>query len=166
MGNKIVVIASIIFSLVFAIFLLSVFGNVMKFGDTANRNIQTIQQNIESADLETYNDKIVSGDTVISTINKMKSTKNGYKLSYGVCSGSAGTSSNWDFYGYKGLEFSSSAGASSYYITTKEPQVDYVSYKTSLKPGDSGYISPVDEFNTHIITNENGVIMGIVFIKA
>lgn len=164
MGNKILVIVGIIFSLIFAIFLIGVFGNVTQLGNIANNNIRTIQQNIEKADLEAYNDKIVSGDTVISTINKMQTTTNGYKLSYGVCLGSEGTSSNWKFYGYKGLKFSST-NSSDHYITTSTPQVEYINYETSLKPGNSGYISPVDEFNSYIVTNENDIIVGIIFIE-
>lgn len=164
MGNKILVIVGIIFSLIFAIFLINIFSNVTELGNIANNNIMTIQQNIEKADLEAYNDKIVSGDTVISTINKMQTTTNGYKLSYGVCLGSEGTSSNWKFYGYKGLKFSSAVGSSGHYIIASTPQVEYINYETSLKPGNSGYISPVDEFNAHIVTNENGIIIGIIFI--
>lgn len=165
MNKKILEIAGISFALVFIILMAFIFGNVVDFGNKANSNITDLKEAVIAADIEQYNDSVVSGDTVISTINKLKETKNGIKMSYAVCDGSEGSSSAWKYYGYKVLKYDSSVGTSGGYIGTTAASDSYTSYKTSLKPGNTGYISPVQEYKSQIVLNENGVLVGIKFIR-
>ena len=165
MSKKIIEISLIVFAMVFIVIMVTIFGGVLDIGNQNINSLTDIQNLIVEADLEGYNDTIVSGDTVISTINKLKETKNGFKLSYAVCSGAASSSGNWRYYGYGGLEYSSSVGASGDYIGVGESSTEYKSYKTSLKPGDSGYISPVQEYRCRVVVNINGVVSGIAFIE-
>lgn len=165
MNRKIIEIASIAFALVFIILMALIFGNVIDFGNKANNNIMDLKQAVVEADIEQYNGSVVSGDTVISTINKLKETKNGIKMSYAVCSGSESSSSAWTYYGFKAMKYDSSVGSSGGYMGTTTASDTYASYKTSLRPGNNGYISPVQEYTSKIVINENGVLVGIKFIK-
>lgn len=165
MNKKIIEIAGMSFALVFIVLMALIFGNVIDFGNRANDSIMDLKQAVVDADIEQYNGSIVSGDTVISTINKLKETKNGIKMSYAVCSGSESSSSAWSYYGFKVLKYDSSVGSSGGYIGTTAASDSYTSYKTSLKPGNSGYISPVQEYTSKVVVNDNGVLVGIKFIK-
>lgn len=161
-----ITIAGIIFSLVFICIMASIFFVVNNQGSGIQNDLLNTKENMVSAEFEAYNEKTVSGDTVISTINKFKQTNTGLKMSYGVCTGSVSSSGNWKYYGHLGIGFSSSAGASKWYSQAKATSDKYTLYNTTLKPGASGYISPTQEFKAHLVKSANDVVVGVVFVKA
>lgn len=166
MDKKILSIAGIVFALVFIVLMSMIFMNVINFGEVANNSIERIAQVTEEANLEQYNETVVSGDTVIATINKVKETRNGIKMSYAVCNGAANSASNWTKYGYCKLDYSAEAGAGNQYTTIGTGVTEYKTYDLTLTSSDgNGYISPVQEYTSHIITSTNGMLVGIVFIK-
>lgn len=164
MDHKIVTIAGIVFSMVFIMIMASIFFVAQDYGESTHNEMLNTKQRAVAAELESYNERIVSGDTVISTINKMKETTDGLKLSYGVCVTSPSEEGNWQWYGYGGLKYSSESGASGYYTGTQSTVTSYKLYDTTIKPGTDGYVSPTKEFKAHLISNTNGIIVGIVFI--
>lgn len=166
MDKKILAIAGIVFALVFVILMSLIFMNVITFGEVANNSIERITQVTEEANLEQYNETVVSGDTIIATINKVKETRNGIKMSYAVCNGSTNSAGSWSKYGYCKLEYSAGAGASNYYTAIGSGVENYKTYDLTLTSADgNSYISPVQEYTSHIITSTNGALVGIVFIK-
>lgn len=165
MSKKIIEVSLIVFAMVFIVLMVTIFSNVINIGNININSLNNMKELIADADLDVYDGTIVSGDTVISTINKLKETKNGFKLSYAVCDGVTSNSGNWRYYGYSGLKYDSNVGSSGDYIGVVDSNIDYISYKTSLKPGDNGYISPVQEYRCRVILNGNGVISGVAFIE-
>ncbi len=163
MGKKMITIAEIAFAVVFIIIMATIFRTVTNFGNNANNSLQSISKAIEDADIATYNGTTVSGDTVVSTINKLQATKNGVKMSYYVKS-----SDVKDSYGYEVINSGSGspnildAGGdkiSGYY--SKSANSDYKDY--SAKVGETGFISPVENYKSNLAFNENGVLVGIIF---
>lgn len=166
LDKKILAIAGIVFALVFVILMSLIFMNVINFGEVANNSIERITQVTEEANLEQYNETVVSGDTIIATINKVKETRNGIKMSYAVCNGAPNSASSWTKYGYCKLEYSASEGAEKKYTTIGTGVTEYKTYDLTLTSSDSNkYISPVQEYTSHIITSTNGMIVGVVFIS-
>lgn len=173
MNKKILTIAEIIFALVFVILMAMIFRNVIGFGNDANSTISGMREAIADADIASYDDTIVSGDTVISTVNKLKETKNGLKLSYAVCvDDNTSSSSSWYTYGSGVLQFSGSSGTihnggnvTIDNIAAGTAFDSYKTYKLSLRPGEDGYISPVQEYKSQLAFNNNNVLIGIVFVK-
>lgn len=180
MDKKIITIAEVGFALIFIILMASIVGNVIGFGNASNDKLEHIRETVNNAELESYNGSIVSGDTVISTINKMTESDTGVKMSYAVCYNQSnpsltdtGTESHWNFYGCKKIEFSS--GAQELVDSnnnSNNPNIEnlksgdggeYTKYKIATKPGETGYISPVQEFTSTLAFNSNGVLIGIVF---
>lgn len=167
MNTKIITIAGIAFALVFVIIMALIFNNVLDFGNSANADITNIKESIASADLEQYNNKIVSGDTVASTINKMKETKDGLKMSYIVCkSPSESTSaSNWMVFGQSAVMAGTSNplkhadGTNDTNLSLTSAGDRYVTYVTSSKT-----ISPVKEYKANILLSGNDVVVGIKFV--
>lgn len=154
--RKITEIALIIFALVFVILMSIMFGHVVGFGNNTNEQLSNMNRAVIEADLMNYDDTVISGDTVISTINKMKELKDGTKMSYTV------KTTSWTDYGHQAV-----AGAGSIdsidagNVGTAE--VEYKKY--SAEVGDSDFISPVDSYKSKVVANENGVIIGIAFEK-
>lgn len=170
MDKKIITIAEVGFALIFIILMASIVGNVIGFGNASNDKLEHIRETVNNAELESYNGSIVSGDTVISTINKMTESDTGVKMSYAVCyNTTTGSESNWGFYGCKKIEFSSGANE---LVDSNNTNIEnlksgdggeYTKYKIATKPGETGYISPVKEFTSTLAFNSNGVLIGIVF---
>ena len=173
MDRKIVTIAEIGFALVFVMILSFIFYNIYGYSNDLNLDVETMQEVVNEADLAPYDNKTVSGDAVMSTINKMKEAKGGLSMSYGVCNGSTATASNWQFYGYGALKYASGEGNPAYYADGDEadnvyvtsPSSSYTTHDTSLLPNETGYISPVDTYTSQLVFNQNGVLVGMVFIK-
>ena len=157
MDRKIVEITLMVFALIFVILLSVTFGHVVGFGNKANNQVYSIEQAIVEADLEQYDNKVVSGDTVISTVNKMRELKNGTKMSYAVKA-----DGTWIAYGHSAITAVGSidtidgamVGAGS---------TDYTKYEAQV--GDPGFVSPVDSYKSKVVANENGVIIGVAFEK-
>ena len=126
MDRKIVTIAEIGFALVFVMILSFIFYNIYGYSNDLNLDVETMQEVVNEADLAPYDNKTVSGDTVMSTINKMKEAKGGLSMSYGVCNGSTATASNWQFYGYGALKYASGEGNPAYYADGDEADNVYV----------------------------------------
>lgn len=164
MDHKIITIAGIVFSMVFIMIMASIFYVAQDYGESAHNDMMNTKQRAVAAELESYNERVVSGDTVVSTINKMKETNDGLKLSYGVCLDTPSAEGSWQWYGYGGLTFSSDVGSSGYYVGTQPTVTSYKLYDTTIKPGTEGYVSPTKEFKAHLISNTNGIVIGIVFI--
>lgn len=166
MGKKIITIAEIIFAIVFIIIMALLFNTVTNFGDSANESLTNIKQSIEDADIASYNNTTVSGDTVVSTINKLKTTKNGVKLSYYVDLDTLADNS----FGYctiksgNGAKVLDSDGKELSGYTYSSAETTYVTYKG--KAGNtSEFISPVENYTSKLAFNENGVLIGMIFEK-
>ena len=172
LNKKLITIAEIIFALVFIVMLAVLFTSVMNFSKDTNTKIEGLQKQIADAELESYNGgkndnnkMVVSGATVQSTINKLKTTNNGLKLSYIVKIGTSYTQ-----YGHSYISSGSGSGNSALINGLGESVGVKLgtyndTYKTygNLKPGATGFISPVKEFKSQLLFNKNGVLVGIYF---
>lgn len=167
MNNKVIVIAELMFALVFIVVMAHIVSTVVDFGKNANNTLVAMEQAAEEADLSAYDNATISGDIVIATINKMKETNNGIKLSYLVKIGSS-----YKKYGYCAIN--SSSGSNSLYkkgetspisgisVTTRQSSYTYYSIHT---PGADGFISPVEEYTSEILYNGNFAVIGILFTR-
>lgn len=157
MDKKVIEVALITFALIFVVLMSVCFGHVVGFGNKANNNISSIEMAIVDADLEQYNNKVVSGDAVISTINKMKELKDGTKMSYVVKN-----DSSWTSYGHSAITATGGIdNIDASMVGTGE--AEYTRYTANL--GDSAFINPVDSYQSKVVGNENGVVIGIAFEK-
>lgn len=172
MNQKIITIAGILFAVIFIVALALVFKNVMGFTDTANKQLTHIQELVESADLSAYDRKVVSGDSVVSAINKLRETSNGTKMSYVVIENNTPTC-----YGIHKFDnaqpiksdgsVASDGDTVAYYLAGEVADSDFDSYKSYNKRADEeGFISPVKEYNSYIMITSNGVAVGVVFKEA
>lgn len=154
MNQKLIAIVGIIFAVVFVAIMALMFFQVIDFGNETAMDLQAIEQSITDADLEPYNNTIVSGDTVISTINKMKELRDGSKLGYIVKSGATS-----DQYGYYSLVVGNSENSDDYYeVTSASPNTSYKDITNSSK---GNFINK--RYKANIAINKNGVVLGIVF---
>ena len=168
MNKKMITIAEIMFAIMFIVLMATLFNTVTRFGNQANNMILNIQQSIEDSDLKAYDNAIISGDAVRSLINGMKETRNGTKMSYMV-----DISGTKNAYGYKAVTTDSSAANAAYDSSAQEvsgvyiknSEADYASYNTSTEITDSSFINPVDQYETKLIFNANGIAIGIQLTK-
>ncbi len=168
MNRKIVEIVGILMALVFVGVMGVIFTNVIDFGKKAEVNMESLTESVDQAELESYNGKIVSGESVISAINKLKETPNGIKMSYVVST--TGSTTSWVGYGYQGIKYDATAAGTSTYgykigINTTAV-TKYAEYNTSLEVTDSKFINPVVNYKSDIVFSKNGAILGIAFCKA
>ena len=172
MDKKIIVTAEIAFAMAFIVVMALIMSTVSGFGTSTNKRLTNMRETAQMAEFAPYNEGIVSGDTVISTINKLKETPNGTKMSYGVChGGNMATSSNWKFYGIKRFVYAS--GQSALYTANNAVVSNlkigsaqaYTTYDVSTAVGAAGYISPAKEYRASILHNKNGNMMGIIFVE-
>lgn len=162
-----VTIAEIVFALVFIILMATIFSTVTNFGDSANTALEGIRESIDRAELQAYNNATVSGDTVIATINKLRETKNGLKVSYYVAELTNVTDEC--IFGYGAVTSDNNSNelvnsdnkSTGYYSSTAKST--YKSYNTILKPGEDGFINPVSEYKSILLFNSNGVFIGMAF---
>lgn len=175
MNQKIITIAGILFAVIFIVALALVFKNVMRFTDTANKQLTHIQELVESADLSAYDRKVVSGDSVVSAINKFREASNGTKMSYVVID----ADNENQYYGmhkFKDITAVKKDPSSveenmqniDYYKPVKlddsnDDYTTYYPYDTTIKLGTKGSINPVTEYESYILMTENDVIIGVVF---
>lgn len=173
MNKKIITIAEVGFALIFVIIMAVIVSTVLGFGNKANISLSSMEQAMEEADLAIYNGQTVSGDTVTATINKLKETKNGIKMSYVV---NSNDTNGWIAYGNKSIVARTDSTASSLYYYNYSTQTveeltdlqvgtsgEYASY--NIKPGEEGFISPVDEYEANLVFNTNSVVVGVMFNK-
>lgn len=175
LGKKMIVIAEITFALLFIILLSLLFGKVYNFGSNANDKIEAMRAQAAETEVVPYNGTVVSGDSVISAINKLKETDTGLKMSYAVCQEtSTASQSNWYYYGAECIEWSGSDPEQDL-VNSAGDKIDnlklgsgtasgYSEYNIALRPSDEGFISPVAEYNADLAFNVNGVLVGVVFI--
>lgn len=154
MNQKLIAIVGIIFAVVFVAIMALMFFQVIDFGNETAMDLQAIEQSITDADLEPYNNTVVSGDTVISTINKMKELRDGSKLGYIVKSGA--TNNQYGYYDITNGSLDSSTGF--YNVNSASPNASYISIDNSLK---GNFINK--RYKANIAINKNGVVLGIVF---
>ena len=153
MNQKILMIAGIVFALVFIIAIAGILSGVINFSENMNRGISHLNEQIMESEFEIYNNTTVSGDRVVAAINRLKETKSGLKMSYAVY-----TTSGWQYYGHQG--FSVNAGDDTVSFGSS---VAYRSYNTGTQVTDAGFISPAKEYKSTIVMNKNGVVVGIAF---
>jgi hypothetical protein len=167
MNNKIIAVVSMILALIFTSALILIYSNIDKFSRGAQNEVSTINSNAVYSEFEAYNDTTVSGDTVISTINKFRETRDGVKLSYLVIRDSTigkyglsniikGTNSAKVLYKFNG-------DAISGYIVndiTKESSATYVLYDNDS----SLEIYPNDKYKSTVACR-SGYPIGIIFVK-
>lgn len=157
MDRKIVEIALIVFALMFVVLLSIAFGHVVGFGNKANNQIYGIERAIVEADLEQYDNKVISGDAVISTVNKMKELKDGTKMSYAIKA-----DGTWIAYGHSAIAAVGSIDSIDDSMVGSA-EVEYTKYEAQV--GENGFVSPVDSYKSKVVANTNGVIIGIAFEK-
>ena len=172
MDKKLLTIISILISLVFISGLIMLFSIINKeVKNTANEAV-SLNNQIEMSEFEPYNHKIVSGDTVVATINKFRRSRAGVDMSYAICktSTASSTSSNWSFYGvHKMKYFGSSSTDSSYSIQSyyTDSIIGYISTNTTLTSyttiGNS-VIKPTDKYLAEVAMYR-GIPIGVVFFK-
>jgi len=159
MGKKMIVIAEIAFAIVFIILMATIFKTVTSVGNNANSQLENIQRSIEEAELQSYDKTIVSGDTIISTINKMRETDTGLRLSYNI----DGKPYGYGMLNSSGSDAYNSSGEVVSGVKVASAESSYKRYDTSLRPGDTDFISPVAEYNSNVICNSNGTVIGVYF---
>lgn len=170
MNIKIITVTEIALTMVFIVALVLIFSTVMRYTKESDTRLQNIEQIAIEAELQSYDNTVVSGDTVISTINKLKEAKNGIKMSYLVVDGSSTTR-----YGYqqlKGLyketETTSTGTIEHEYADTEplDPTQSYAKYTlTAHDSASAEFISPVAEYKSKLALTKNGALAGIVFTK-
>lgn len=168
MNKKMITIAEVLFAIIFIVLMATIFNTVSRFGNQANNMILNIQQSIEDSDLKAYDNAIISGDAVRSLVNGMKETRNGTKMSYIV--DISGTKNE---YGYKAVTTDSTVANAAYDSTAqeisgiyiKDSEASYASYDTSTEITAADFINPVDQYETKLIFNANGVAIGIQLTK-
>jgi hypothetical protein len=180
MNAKIMTIASVVFALVFVILMAIVFRQVATYTKASASDINDLNIADAEAELVTYNNTIVSGDTVMSTINKLKELKSGVKMSYLVYTNSSTakmmdppsydfylgviTASYWQTYGYAALRNGNAVGGA---VDTSTLRISYrQTAGTKYKKYEEGtfVISPVEEYYSYIIRSDNETPLGILFI--
>lgn len=165
MNQKIITIASIMLALAFIGIMSVVLITVNKYGSNTSNLIASNTNNAVMSELSPYNEKVVSGDTIIQLINTKAELSDGTLLSFYIGSSSSGTS------------VKASYGHCSGTITIKRDTVNgrtvyYTSYVNSYNirtyydynaTGDKK-ITNTQEFIGHLVYNdENGALNGIYF---
>ena len=176
MNKKIITIVSIVLALVFIGILLGLFAVVDIIGETSINQAEGINKNILNSELEPYNNTLVSGDTVIATINKLKELSDGTKMSYLVCTNKTyatvtGGTSYWKKYGVQGLSKNTSAitsntkvkvsGAYSTITSISASSTDATSYVTYTGTSD---VVVTANYRSNIVYYNNRPV-GIIFVK-
>lgn len=166
MNKKLITIAEIVFAIAFIILMAKIFGTVNGFGNTVNNQLVNIQLAIDESDMISYDNSVVSGDSVRSMINNMKETKNGIKLSYLVAN-----EISHDSYGYGGLVTEAgntaidSNGDVIENLGVGNLSSNYSKYDISTQVSKETFINPVDKYESHLVFNQNGALIGVIFNK-
>lgn len=166
MNKKLITIAEIVFAVVFIILMSQIFGTVNTFGTSINTKLVNIQQSINESDMTAYDGSVVSGDSVRSMINNMKETRNGIKLSYMVVNDASQTG-----YGYNAITTDTtntaldSNGDVIENFGLQDVTSTYNKYDITTKISDDEFINPVDKYQSYLVFNANGAIVGVTFGK-
>lgn len=145
MNTKIITVALIVFALIFVVLLAVMMGTVTNKMTEANTQLTNTLDTTTNASLSTYQTgTVVKGNIVISAINNdiRNLSTNGSKMEIAVITKDGPTTS---LYGYTGADKT---------VPTKYEVTD---------SSDSAYINPSAEFKCHQISNENGVVVQIIF---
>lgn len=135
MGSRVQKIAFIIFALLFVAIMAVMNTSVLNLGTNANKQLSTTLQTSDSSALEIYNNSIVSGNTVLNAA-KNPSVVSSTNMTIAVV-----TKAN----------------------QSGEPYTSTDTY--TANPSDSTYINTSSQFTSHLVSNSNGVIVGIIFIQ-
>ena len=161
MNKKILTITSIVFALVFILLMAMLFNSITDTGNDAVDTFGSTKEAIMYNELKAFDNKEVSGSTVINTINSMRETKSGMQMRYAVCNSTTQNSSTyWAYYGYGGLSFT----LTSPYITVGAPTSTYKTY-TVTDVTNTHYINEANKYTANLLKTSNGVVTGIKFIK-
>jgi hypothetical protein len=150
MDRKITTVVGIVLALVFVGLLTVIFDMITSTGNSATDTFGSTKDAIVYNELKQFDGGVVSGTTVISTINNLRESKAGTRMSYVVKNGTTYTA-----YGYGGI-----AASSSY--TVSSPGTTYTQYKVT-DVNSSGYISDSSKYSASIAKATNGTIVGIIF---
>lgn len=136
MGNRIQWVAGVLFSLAFVALLSIMNSSTVRYGVNVNNQINNTLSISSSYELQTFNETLVTGDTVISAINN-RDTLSTNKLSIRVITDDGDES----VYGEGGLD----------------------SYAAS-SVSDPRYIGPSQAFKASLSKNDNDVITQVEFV--
>ena len=167
MDKKIITIVEIVFAMVFVMIMALLFKTVTDNTNKQTKLMENLQESITNTELQSYDGTRVSGDTVRSVINKMESTENGIRMSYYVVQNGGSYK-----YGYKHItDVGAGTGAlydsngASINASFDATNYKYETYNLTTQPSSSEFISPVVTYESKIVFNVNGAIIGIMFTE-
>lgn len=141
MGGRVQKIAFIIFALLFVAIMAVLNTSVLNMATSSNKTLTTTVTTSDSSSLNVYDNTSVYGSTVQECAKKPDSIVSS-SLSVLVCTtGNAGT------------------GGDGYIAYTGD------STYNENNAGNSAYINPNSMFNSNLLTNSNGVTVGILFYQ-
>lgn len=174
MNKKMITIASIIFALMFIGIMSILLSQINEYGNSISNSIGSFNSNIIMSELEPYNGKIVSGDTIINLINNKARLPDGSLMSIAVSVG-PGTDTCY-VYGLKRpatgsnctyLWWSNTGSKDSRKYSMGVKGVDtsaQIYYDVNLASGDERYIPPFREYKGHLLYDwDASVVVGIYF---
>lgn len=171
MDKKIIIIASIIFAIAFIGIMSVVLTQVTNYSRNTATSIANNNDRAVLSELSPYNEKIVSGDTIISFINTSNTLSDGRLLLIGVGkTGSISSGSTINWYG-KGVSTSTGVtaptGTSTKYTLGGSPGKATgapLYYDVNLESTNTKYIAPLKEYKGHLVYDTNGnVCVGVIF---
>ena len=164
MNKKIITIAGIVFALIFVVILAVMMGTITNKANNANNKLTDTLEMSDGLDLASYDNTMMKGSSVVNAIKNGKGLGGQSKLWIYVETGEGDES----IYGY-GAKTGSSAMSNLKYTDgttsfskTVHKATTYTTYSES-DPNADNYINEQAEFNSHVIKNENDVVVGIYF---
>jgi len=142
MGGRIQTIAKVIFALAFVAILALMNSGILNLGSNSNKKLNNTLSMTDSYELSTFENTVVTGDSVISAIRNCKNLSSSTKLKVTVK-----TNSN------------TTGAAYGYTSTSSDTFNDY----TETDPRDNDFINPTAEFDATLDTNSNDIVTEIVF---
>lgn len=149
MNKKIIIIAEIVFALIFVILLSIFMMTIIRKGNSSNTHLVDTMQELGYTSVRYHDEATSTGGKVENAIKNSKSIPR-----------TADTKLEMDVYSATGM--SVKYGDAYGYVENK--QSNYTSYKNQ-DTTDESYINPSARFNSHIVYNTNNVPIGIVFIQ-
>ena len=162
MNTKIITIASVVFALIFVVLLAVMMGTITNKGNSANTKLVDTLEISSGTDLSGYDNVTIKGSTVISAITNGKTLNGDTKMwimvetgeqtsvyGYGTKTGDASDLLD-DLQYSDATEFTKSVYASTQYT-----------YYSNSDSSSSDYINEAAYFDSNIISNKNGIIVGI-----
>lgn len=174
MGDKIKIIAGILFALAFISLMGVILSQVNRYGENTAQGISLNSHNSVLSELAPYNEQLVSGDTVIQFINNHTLLSSGQKMIVMVVNSEPGSNSsvsNERLFGYcpssgsAGLYKDSINGVnmySSYYGSSGNTDV----HRNYNKSTSTFKIATTGEYKGHLIYNKASTgVVGVLFVK-